>query len=70
MANAPVVRYKIGRVTATVWHNEDKFFNVTLSKGYKDDAGQWKETDSLSHGDLLNAARVLKRAEDYISDQN
>jgi hypothetical protein len=68
--NQPVVKFRIGRVTATVWHNQDKFFNVTLSRGYKDEAGEWKETDQLGHSDLLNAARVLTRAEDYISDQH
>jgi hypothetical protein len=67
--NQPVVKFRIGSVTATIWQNE-KHFNTVLSKSYKDDAGDWNETDQLGHGDLLNAARVLKRAEDYIADQH
>lgn len=67
--NQPVVKFRIGLVTATVWQNE-KFYNVTLSKSYKDDAGDWKDTDQLGHGDLMNAMKVLERSEDFIADQH
>ena len=66
--NQPVVKFRIGSVTATVWQNE-KHFNTVLSKSYKD-GDEWKETDQLGHADLLNAVRVLQRCEDYISDQH
>jgi hypothetical protein len=65
--NQPVVKFRIGLVTATIWQN-DKYFNTVLSKSYRE-GEEWRETDQLGHGDLLNAARVLKRAEEYISDQ-
>jgi hypothetical protein len=39
-----------------------------LSRSYKD-GEDWKDTDQLSSGDLMNAVRVLQRAEDYISRQ-
>jgi hypothetical protein len=68
MANAPVVKFRVGYVTATVWQNE-RHYNVTLAKSYKD-GEEWKETDSLGHGDLLNAAKVLERAESFIADQH
>jgi len=68
MANAPVIKFRLGSVTASVWHN-DKHYNVTLVKSYKDDAGEWKETDSLGAGDLMNAVRVLQRSENFIADQ-
>ncbi|TCU78887.1 hypothetical protein EDE08_101670 [Bradyrhizobium sp. R2.2-H] len=69
MANAPVVKFRIGFVTASVWAN-DRHYNVTLSKSYKEkDSDEWRETDSLGHGDLLNAAKVLERAESFIADQ-
>jgi hypothetical protein len=67
--NQPVVKFRIGLVTATVWQNE-KHFNTVLSKSYKDDAGDWKETDQLGHADLMNAIQVLKRSEDFIADQH
>ena len=67
--NQPVVKFRIGLVTATVWQNE-KFYNVTLSKSYKDDAGDWKESDQFGHAELLNAMKVLERCEDFIADQH
>jgi hypothetical protein len=66
--NQPVAKYRLGYVTATIWKNED-FYNVVLTKGYKDASGDWKDTDQLSAGDLLNAAKVLERAEQWVSEQ-
>jgi hypothetical protein len=41
---------------------------VTLERSYRDDSGgEWKTSGSFNHGDLLNAAKLLERAEDYIS---
>jgi hypothetical protein len=67
MGSAPVVKYRLGSVTAQVWANE-RHFNVTITKRYKD-GEEWKETDSLGAGDLMNTIRVLQRCEEYISDQ-
>jgi hypothetical protein len=63
----PAARFKLGFVTATVWKNGD-FHSTVLSRSYKD-GDDWKETEQLAHGDLMNAVRVLQRAEDYISRQ-
>lgn len=72
MANQPAAKFRIGYVTATVWANEGNgdrtFYNVDLSRTYKED-GEYKETSSLGHGDLLNASRVLQRAEEWIASQ-
>lgn len=65
--NQPAAKYRVGYVTATVWKNEN-FYNVVLSKSYKD-GDEWKDTDQLGHGDLLNAVQVLKRAEQFIADE-
>lgn len=65
-ANQPAAKFRLGNVTATVWKN-DKFYNVVLTKTYKD-GDEYKDTDQLGHGDLLNAAKVLERAEAFISD--
>lgn len=66
-ANQPAAKFRLGYVSATIWKNED-FYNVTLSKSYKD-GDEWKDTDSLGAGDLMNAVRVLQRAEDWIAAQ-
>lgn len=66
--NQPAAKFRLGYVTATVWQNTD-YFNVVLSKSYKDGNDEWQETDSLGHGDLMNAVRVLQKAEEFISAQ-
>ena len=71
MSDKPAAKFRIGYVTATVWKNEvngSAFHNVTVARTYKD-GEELKETSSFGHGDLLNAARVLQRAEDWISGQ-
>jgi hypothetical protein len=52
---------------ATVWQNGEHY-NTVLSKSYKD-GDEWKNTDQLSTGDLMNAVRVIQPAEDFISTQ-
>lgn len=71
MAKQPSGKFRIGNVTATVWENGEKgntFFSVNLSRSYKD-GDDWKNSDSLNHGDLLNGARALQRAESWIAEQ-
>lgn len=63
----PAAKFRLGYVTATVWQN-DQHFNTVLTKAYKD-GDDWKDTDQLGTGDLLNAAKVLQRAEEYIAQQ-
>lgn len=65
--NQPAAKFRLGYVTATVWRNDD-FHNVVLSRSYKE-GDDWHETDQLGVGDLMNAVRVLQRAEDFISNQ-
>lgn len=63
----PVKKFRIGFVEAAIWNNDD-FYSVTLSRTYKDD-GEYKSTDSLGQTDLLNAAKCLTRAENWIAEQ-
>jgi len=63
--NRPDVKFRIGLVTATVWKN-DSGYSVVLKRSYKD-GNDWKETDQLFTADLLNAAKVLQRAESWIA---
>lgn len=65
--NKPAGKFRVGFVTATIWQN-DSHFNVKLTKSYKD-GDEWKDTDQLGHGDIMNAVLVLKRAEQFISEQ-
>ncbi len=68
--NQPAAKFRVGFITATVWENEsgDKtFFTTVLSRSYKD-GDDWKQTDNLYHGDLLNGAKALERAEGFIAE--
>ena len=65
--NQPAAKFRLGFVTATVWKNGD-FFSTVLSKTYKD-GEDYKDTDQLATGDLLNAAKVLQRAEEFVAAQ-
>jgi hypothetical protein len=65
--NQPAAKFRLGYVTATVWLNGEHY-NTVLSKSYKD-GDDWKETDQLGTGDLMNAVRVLQRSEEFISQQ-
>ena len=68
--NKPAAKFRVGFVTATVWKNDSEggnsFYSTVLSRSYKD-GDDWKNTDNLNQGDLLNAAKVLERAEDWIA---
>jgi hypothetical protein len=63
----PVKRFRIGNVTAAVWKSNGGY-SVTLQKSYKRD-DEWKNTDSMFHADILNAMKVLERAEEYIATE-
>jgi hypothetical protein len=64
----PAAKFRLGFVTATVWLN-DKHYNTVLSRSYKD-GDEYKDTDQLGTGDLMNAVRVLQRADDFIASQS
>ena len=61
------MQFRLGNATATVWLN-GRFYTTVLSKVYKE-GEEWKNTDQLNSGDLLNAAKLLQRAEEWISEK-
>jgi hypothetical protein len=65
VGDRPVRKFRVGNVTAAVWKNDGNF-SVSLQKSYKD-GEDWKDTDTLFHGDILNAIKALERAEDFIA---
>lgn len=68
MSNQPAHKIKLGLTTATIWNN-DGSYSVDITRSYKDGQGDWKNTNSLFHSDLLNAAKCAERAEIWISRQ-
>ena len=70
----PETKFRIGALSATVWKNETdggrSFYSVDISRGYKDDDDEWKQTSRFSAGDLLNVAKLADRAEAWIAEQD
>lgn len=74
MSNAPVKKFRLGYLTATIWENdkaqgEGKWYSVELSRTYKNGEDELSNTNSLNHADLLNGARLLTRCEAWIADK-
>jgi len=64
----PVHSIRIGFITAAIWKNED-YFNVTITRAFKNSDGQWSDTHSFSHQDLPVVALLAEKAEAFISSQ-
>ena len=64
---------KVGRgIRAKLWKNSNKngdWFNVTIARVYKDDEGEFQDSDSFSRDDLLQVAFAAQKAFDYILNQ-
>jgi hypothetical protein len=68
----PVHEIRIGRIRAAIWENESEngtFHNVTLSRLYKDDDDQWRDSASFSRDDLPLVAKVCDQVHSWIFQQ-
>ncbi len=65
----PAHEIRMGNVRAAIWANGKKpdevWFNVTVSRSYKDEEG-WKDTTSFRRDDLPVAAKALDMAYQWI----
>ena len=67
----PVEEIRVGRVRAAIWENETKNgarHNVTFSRLYRDDNGDWHDSTSFGRDDLLLLSKVADRAHSWIID--
>jgi len=72
--NDPEKTFRAGAVSATVWKNINKTkdgkefenYSVTLKRGYKDNDGEWKDTNSFKAADIGKAKLVLSQAYECI----
>ena len=68
--NMPVIKFRAGAISATVWQNtgqnkegqKTEYRTISLERGYKDKSGAWKSTNSFRINDLHRAALVLNEA--------
>ncbi len=65
----PAHEVRLGRIRAAIWANQsedsDTWFNVTISRLYKDD-GEWRDADSFRRDDLPIVIKVVDMAYDWI----
>ena len=67
--NQPVHRIRVSGIHAAIWENRGEtgtWYNVTLSRSYKDANDEWKSADSFSVNDLLLVAKVADEAHSWI----
>ena len=67
--NIPVHTVRVGPIKVAVWKNSTTngfMFNSTLVRSYKNQQGEWAESNSLSRDDLLVAAKALDLAHTFI----
>lgn len=68
--NKKPIRIKAARgVVAKLWKNTNQngeWYNVTISRVYKDEDGDFQDSDSFSRDDLLQVAYAANKAFDFI----
>lgn len=68
----PVKEFRIGRIKAAIWANETDGgirHNVTFSRLYKLDGGEWQDSMSFGRDDLPLLAKVADRVHSWIYEQ-
>ena len=69
-ANKPVHTVRHRSIKATIWKNETSngpMYNVTISRSYRDENEEWKDSHSIGYDDLMNVAALMYEAHAYIS---
>lgn len=71
--NNKPIRIKAGRgVIAKLWRNSNQngeWYNVTITRVYTDEEGEFHDSDSFSRDDLLQVAYAATKAFDFIISQ-
>ena len=70
-ANKPVHTVRHRSIKATIWRNETSngpMYNVTVSRAFRDEGGEWKDSHSIGYDDLMNVAALMYEAHAYISE--
>ena len=65
----PIHDIRMGRIKAAIWKNDTRNgtrHNVTFSRSYRDDHGNWHDTTNFDRDDLLLIAKVADLAHTWI----
>ena len=68
----PVKTFRLGRIKAAVWANEadrQTFYAVTFARTYRDDAKNYRDTDSFGRDDLPLVAKLADQAHTFIFER-
>ena len=69
----PVHEIRLGRIKGTIWANETDSgirHNVTFSRLYKPEGGNWQDSSSFGRDDLPLVAKVADRVHSWIFAQS
>lgn len=67
--NRPVETLRDGSLKASIWENEREngsVHGVQFRKSYRDQEGQYRDTDSFTSNDLLRLSRLAEQSYDRI----
>ena len=76
MGNKPIKRFSDRLLSVCIWKNkgtsrdgeDTEFHTVSVSRGYKDRNGEFKNTNSLRPDDLPALRELLTQAEDFLNE--
>ena len=72
MSQKPIHEIRLGRVRAAIWENETTHGirrNVTFSRLYRDEQGNWGDSSSFGRDDLPLLCKVADCAHTWIMQQ-
>lgn len=70
--NGPINKLRENTLSAEIWENvrdQGTQHNVTFSRSYRDQEGNWKSTSSFGPRDLLPLQHLMGRAHDTIRER-
>lgn len=68
--NRPIHTLRHRSLKAAIWQNQtDKgpMFNVTLTRSFNIESGEWRDSTSFGYDDLMQVAALMHEAHAYIS---
>ena len=68
--NRPVHEVRHRQISAAIWKNQTEkgvMYSVTIKKSYKDQDGNWHDTQSFGFDDLLTVSKAMYDAHSLIS---
>ena len=68
----PVQGMRLGRIKVVIWANQSPngpWYSVQVCRAYKDDHGEWKQSDSFGRDDIPLVCKALDQAHTWIFEQ-